>query len=116
MANIRVGCASCVNHMVSTKEITVIHELSRDDYFYRYNCPESKEPLINFVQLQKGIAQRFIGAHVKIENINVDFERQAEGMPDTRNLSPLSEDEINDFIIDLHIDEQTVLNALATHD
>jgi hypothetical protein len=94
-----------------TEQVTILHELSRDDYFYRFICPQHNK--IIFKGCEEKIARFLLDCGASFETVDVDRERQEEGLPEqSTDPEDTIRSKITDFLIDLNVlDSGTIIDA-----
>lgn len=115
MTKILASRELCGTVELTNKDVTIIHELSRDDYFYRFQCPSESCEGIKGINLKQAnqVVLDLLPPNVKTVNIDIEQERTKEGMPPYGVLvQSLGSEAITEFVIDLNTLPQEVINGL----
>lgn len=116
MRQLRAICDLCEEVQIPDRDYTVIHEVSRDQYYYNARCNGHNifKPLSSV-----RIANLLKEAGVRVESIDVEELRIEEGLPlEEMAQGPMIQNDVNNFMIDLYTlsDEQILTEAGAMID
>ena len=94
------SCPSCGIVQIECSELTLVRDVVRDAYFYRFKCPKNDELL--FKNTSHRIAKLLIAEHVAFELLDLESEREKEVLPIGISPEPIAIYELLDFSVMLH--------------
>lgn len=114
MATFSATCSTHGDIKQDGKYFAVIHEVDRDEYYYRFLCPGSEEtdqnpqvlPHIELKTLSEGILDLLVENGVPVVELDLLKEHQAEGPSPVETVGrPIHFSEVDNYIIDLALDD-----------
>ncbi len=104
-------CPSCGIVQIDRSELTLVRDIVRDEYFYRFKCPKNDELI--FKNTSHRIAKLLIAEDVAVELLDLVSEHEKEVKPIGISLEPITIDELLDFSVVLHQHNSNEIIRLA---